>query len=731
MSFIYPSFLLAFSALAIPVLIHWFNLRKDKVVWFTHLKFLKEVKETSSRKRKLKHWLILLCRVLFLSFLVLLFAQPYIPGIDKTSAHKEILVSIYLDNSQSMTAENAEGPLFYQALKKAEEIISGFSPQTKFQLLTNDFKAGSQSFQSSRKIKSELAEIKISPVFRTLESVYRRQESFFSQFPGGNKYIFWLSDFQKSTAGDIKQIKADTSALFFLIPLKPDSDNNLYIDSVFTENPFIRPGTSNKLFVRVVNAGSRDIKNLPIRMMLDTLRSGTSQINISPKSKEIAEFNFTVYDNFWKKGIIEFDDNPVSFDNHYFFSFKPSRKINILYIFEGENKNYMEKVFSSDSVFQYRQFPYRTMDYSSLNGMNLIILDGIWNPNEALSTLLLRNLENGGSLCIFPPKELPRENQAPLNLGKKLNFFSTLFDKTPMHSPVWKTRNNPEEIETNYFSPSESEEDSANIYEVTPDEGISTYSNLAPVKLNNSQFWEGVFDIPSAGKTKASALTENMDMPKAVARILWENAKKINRQDIIQFRNEEPYFSVFNTGNGKIFLFASEPLSHDCNLALHALFVPIVYRMAIASAKNIPIAWSLQYPSVEIPASSENKEGIYKLLGKNIELIPQSRLSGDKLYLDIPREIALPGHYLLSGYDDMIVSLNTGKEESQLQSYSDNELKTLFPKLNRVHFPEVKGGSLKNYLADYRWGKSLWEYCLYACLFFVLGEVLVIQLWRK
>ena len=401
MSFVYPSFLFALFTLSIPVIIHFFNLQKDKVVWFTQLKFLKEVKESSSRRRKLKHWLILLCRVLFLTMLVFLFAQPFIPGTDKTNTQKETLVSIYLDNSQSMTAENSEGPLFYQGLKKAEEIISGFTPQTKFQLLTNEYKAGSHTVQSSRKILSRLAEVKISQIFRSMESVYQRQLSFFSQQKESDKYIFWLSDFNKSTAADLTKIQPDTSISFFMIPLQSASDQNLYVDSVYTENPFIRPGTRNRLYVRLVNEGSKEVKNLTVRMMLDSLRAGTSQLTIPPKGKGVAEFNFTVYDDNWKKGTIEFDDNPIAFDNNYFFSFKPSRNINIAYIYEGAEKNYMKKVFSSDSVFHFRSFSYHAIDYSYLEGMNLIILDGVWNPSEALSVLLLKHIKPSRAPSIF------------------------------------------------------------------------------------------------------------------------------------------------------------------------------------------------------------------------------------------------------------------------------------------------------------------------------------------
>ena len=43
MSFVYPAFLFAASLIAIPVIIHLFNFRRYKTVYFSNVQFLKEV----------------------------------------------------------------------------------------------------------------------------------------------------------------------------------------------------------------------------------------------------------------------------------------------------------------------------------------------------------------------------------------------------------------------------------------------------------------------------------------------------------------------------------------------------------------------------------------------------------------------------------------------------------------------------------------------------------------
>src|SRR6187551_3655432 len=106
MTFLYPSFLWALGVLSIPIIIHLFNFRKTTRVYFSNTRFLKNVKEATTAKRKLKHYLILVSRLLMLAFLILAFCQPIIPAQEQLSNSRNI--TFYLDNSQSMSAQMAD-----------------------------------------------------------------------------------------------------------------------------------------------------------------------------------------------------------------------------------------------------------------------------------------------------------------------------------------------------------------------------------------------------------------------------------------------------------------------------------------------------------------------------------------------------------------------------------------------------------------------------------------------
>ena len=110
MEFLYPNFLFALAALAIPIILHLFYFRRFKKVYFTNVRFLKEVKEETSARSKLRNLLVLAMRLLALLFLVLAFAQPFIPQ-DVEVKQGDKAVSVFIDNSFSMSALGQEVPL--------------------------------------------------------------------------------------------------------------------------------------------------------------------------------------------------------------------------------------------------------------------------------------------------------------------------------------------------------------------------------------------------------------------------------------------------------------------------------------------------------------------------------------------------------------------------------------------------------------------------------------------
>ena len=205
MNFLSPGFLFALLSVAIPVIIHLFNFRKFKKVYFSNVQLLKEVEQQNSSREKLKNLLILLSRILAIIFLVLAFAQPYIPLNKEKTTIRDNAVSIYIDNSYSMDAINKDGSLLDEAKRSAKELIKGFGLNDRFQLLTNDFEGKHQRLLNKEEFVKALDDVKISSANRTLQQILNRQNNILTG--SANKYSFIISDFQKNISD---QKKLDT-----------------------------------------------------------------------------------------------------------------------------------------------------------------------------------------------------------------------------------------------------------------------------------------------------------------------------------------------------------------------------------------------------------------------------------------------------------------------------------------------------------------------------------------
>nr|HMQ64255.1 BatA domain-containing protein [Flavilitoribacter sp.] len=170
MQFVYPAFLFALAALAIPIIIHLFYFRRFRKVYFTNVRFLKEVKEDTSARSKLRNLLVLLARCLAVVFLVFAFVQPFIPQDAEVKQGRKG-VSIFIDNSFSMSALSEDVPLLEKAKQRAREVVNAYGVEDEFQILTNDFEGRHQRMVSQEDALALIDEIAISPAVRDLSKV--------------------------------------------------------------------------------------------------------------------------------------------------------------------------------------------------------------------------------------------------------------------------------------------------------------------------------------------------------------------------------------------------------------------------------------------------------------------------------------------------------------------------------------------------------------------------------
>jgi len=673
MNFLYPQFLFGLLALSIPVIIHLFNFRRTKKVYYSSTQFLELVKEASTSKLKLKHLLILACRLLFIFFLVIAFTQPFLPARQKGLDSSQVY--IYLDNSYSMSNEiGAE----YQALDAGvafiNELITLFPTGAQYHYLTNDFAAFSNDYKNSTELSELTTETSFSGSTRAFQEVWSRMQS--DMNVTGNqkarnllrKEVFWIGDFQKSTAGDLIMEVEDSSLRVNLFPLEFESYSNLYIDSIFLENPFLIGNEKVVLSVGISNSGNTDAANVPIKVFLNQVQASNATLNVPAKSRIVQNFDLGFNLSSLNTGRISIEDYPVTFDNDFYFTIDIGKKVSVMEIKSQPDVTAIESVFGNVDLFNYQSYSFTNIDYSQINQSDLVILNEVENIDPSLSILLGNFVDGGGSLVIIPAAYPDIQSYQALAKNRQLSMIDSVYRQT-----------------------------------------------LGAPDLNNP-FYQNIFEENQA----------NIAMPEATRVLSWGS----DRTAILSFRSGSPFLSKYSS-KGNNYWFSGPLDDQSSGFQNHALFVPVMYKIAFGS-KNIDnnLYYAVDESLIRLPVDSISQNTIVKLKSDESEFIPSQRISSGSLFIELPPENIDPGFYDVMADSRKLTTLafNYDSKESKLDQYNINELDTIFVANDIINvFNANSEAGFTNALKKQYKGTPLWKYALILALMFLLAEVLLIR----
>lgn len=670
MAFVYPYFLAALGLLAIPIIIHLFNFRRYKTVYFTNVRFLKNVNDETTNRSKLKHLLVLASRLLAFTFLVLAFAQPYIPVADAGAKKGEAkIVSIYLDNSFSMNAASESEPLFQLGKKKVQDIINAYSEDTKFQLVTNDFEPRQQRLASKDDVKNRLDEIELTPVVKNLSEVNAFQKNLLQQYEG-QKLIYWISDFQKN----ITDATFDSTYQYYLIPLQAVKQQNLFIDSCWLEKPVLFVNEPNRLFFKIGNAGNEEVQNVRVSMSINDQIKAIADASVPTKSYTIDTISFSIQEYGWQKMKVFINDFPVTFDDQYFLTFKTNELIKILAINEQEESNFLKALFFEQPNYSLENINSASVDATKLNQYNLVVLHNLNSISAQLSSTLENYANSGGTVLLFPG--------TAADLSSYNKFFSI--------------------VGANEIS--------------DKSEALNEVSYLN----ENSELFSDVFE----------KIPQNLSLPKVKLAYNFIKKTRSNEQVILGMKNSASFLSQYNFSSGKILVCAS-PLGKDYSeFPVHSLFVPLIYKMAVTTSAKLKTSYILGKDNqIEIADENASAEAIYKIKNATSEWIPGQRNLSNKVFLSLDNQFKQVGFFEVVNEKKQRsewVALNFNRQESQLDSYTKEDLEEKF-ELNNVKILDGLTTNFTEVVQQINSGIALWKVCIILALVGLAAEVLLLR----
>jgi hypothetical protein len=461
--------------------------------------------------------------------------------------------------------------------------------------------------------------------------------------------------------------------MYFLVPVLPTQNSNIYADSLWLENPFVRVGGNNVLNVRLRNLGNERAEDKNLRLLIGGKQVAAAVFSAEPNGEATVKINFSLTEGGMKPCVLQIDDSPIIFDNEHFFIIKAASKIKVTVITD-EKESFCEKAYQDEELFDLKSYGFGNIDYNRLLNSDLIVLENLRNIDKALAENLLQAGEKGVNIAVFPDAK------------GDLEAITRVFN-----APV------------------------------TP---LTTRESIAlQVPDVRNPFFEGVFEN----------LSSTMNMPNVTPILSISGGKRILRTKSnetfmaeFQKRNSAVYFfaaPLGETGGGFAKHAIFVPVAYK--MALNSAF------------RGERLYWNFSDDYALINADSLGKNDMVKLRGSDgREIIPGQRRSGNNLQIEIPRFGAEAGVFEVLRKSDNVkialIAFNTDKRESSTEYYELDELKKIAE--NNKNVSVIADAEPDSFAAEFRGdniSNALWRFFIVLVLVAFLAETLIIRFWKS
>lgn len=674
-----PAFLFGLLAIIVPILIHLFNFRRYRTVYFSNVKLLRDIQQKTKRESRLQHLIVLMLRILGISALVFAFAQPYIPRSEDNHRNGN-LVSVYIDNSFSMEAASREGNLFQDALNAAKNVVNAFSFSDDYILITNDFFGKYSRIMNRDEILSAINEIEISPRSKSLNEIIQLEEHLQASSRNEQVLSYYLSDFQKSRF-DFDQIPTNKNHRLFLMPLPAEAVNNVSIDSCWFLSPVFKEEQQAVLNVRVHNYGAQDVIKLPLKLYVNNEQKAVAAIDVKAESYTDYQLSYTLSSSGIQCGTLQIEDAPIVFDDQFYFTYEVLPATRIITIQEKENP-YLRALYGKDSLFIYDEMNVNRINYAQFKNAELIVLDQIKEISSGLADELKKFVVAGGNLLVFPSLEQEKDSwKAFLENQLSCNSYEEL-----INGEVKGGRINTESV---YFKGALERQE----YQVDMPSLLRFYGISSPL-------------VPTS-------------------------------ETIMELENKMPMLVVSQVEKGQLFLSAVALNDEFGNAHKNALFFVPLHNIGIKSQRQTQLYGIIGKDEFQtIHKKNESAEDVFvmKLRDDGTEFIPEQRRIGNETMIYFHSQIDKAGFYDVEqgGVVLATFAFNFDRAESDLHYYSRNELEEISDNDEaQIQVLTVDGKDLSRRIFSEWNGINLWRWFVGFALLAFLTEILVLRFWGR
>jgi hypothetical protein len=661
-------------ALAIPIIIHLFNFRRHKLVYFSNTAVLRSIQQENAKTRKLKYLVTLLLRCLFIAALVLAFAFPYYPEKQLSADTTDDLVGIYIDNSMSMKGQSQRTTMLEDARQSARDLVHKLNPSSRYLLMTNSFEMQNEYPMNQEEMLDQLDRMNPDGAPVAMGEVIDRFEMLAKRHGYVSSTLFVYSDFQRNTF-DLSSAKVDSTLRIVAVPMVPEFKTNLYIDSVWLASPIVQVGLTNDLMVRIVNQGDKEVKGLPVNFTMNGAMVASTTVDLGKNGETECMMQFVVESVGEQKCTVSLMDHPITFDDAYNFVLSVKPDLSVVEL--GTESRYCSLIFDDDEQFRYTLMEPSRFDLSLIAQAHLLIVNETAVLNETLQQTLLDAVSEGSSLVVFSSIDDAKNNRY-------------LYDKLGLAFV---------EIDTN----------------ATASEDLA---------IQHAFFSDMILELP-----------QHPDLPsiKRHARLKTNGIPTV----LLRLQNGDPLLLSETVGKGQAFVWTTALSSTWSDLADNALFVPTMVKTALLGGRMGRTDYTIGIDKMLV-LNDLNLEGDQRFLftdaDHSFNLMPASEVRNNKVYLYLNDDLPTAGFYdlLVNDTINRVLAWNESRVESTMDFADYKEIGETMEKagFNVTAVFNVSDFATSDLVEALAHQSSLWKLFALLALLALLAEVSVLRFWK-
>lgn len=413
MTFLAPLFLLGALAVAIPIIIHFLNLRKPNKVSFSTLAFFRELQKSTIKRLKIKRLLLLAVRIAFILMLALALARPFLPpGWSDSANRAPVLYGFVVDNGIGMDRVDADGPYLDRLSDLVEEIITNARAMDRFVIMNTHGEPIRVGILDADRALNTLQTLELSRTGNMSGVRIAEMLSTLKSWTDGPRVFYRVTttdgisrDFERTNPFD-----TDLEGIVVnYVILGRAATSNTVVTGINLPGTVSGPGRPLQLEVTLSNLGNQSVFNQFVSLEVQGNPSGQHQINLEPGDSRNVLFEMIPPASGSVTGRVVLEGDQFQPDNIHYFSIMVPETRNVLLITDADASDgaYVRAVLGAAEQIQGRIRVQQTnsSNYTtagSPESFDVVIVSAVPRPGDDLQEALVRAVQSGTGLVLFP-----------------------------------------------------------------------------------------------------------------------------------------------------------------------------------------------------------------------------------------------------------------------------------------------------------------------------------------